>query len=303
MEAPDPVETFSDIKLAQYIARLRESRGSGAHMIAISSSYVAKRYTEDQLEDVMLAMAKAEELNVRVPRVKRVAKGARYSECIQDRIHGPTLLDAWTGLGWVSTLRLAFHVRRMVRRMRTATSPTAGSLGTGLCRSFWLEDRYGIPARSSPSVIFSIINFLLNLVSFRREAGKTREEHVASCEGPTNPEEGWGGGSLVFTHHDLAPRNMILADATRTLWMVDWDEAGWYPKYFEHAGMHNFTIPEHWGRLDRLRWNVFSWLATGSYKKESRMLAEIQRKATRFPAARRFNIMAGASPSARPADD
>lgn len=285
-ETPDPMETFSDSELAEYIDKLRKSTGSNTNVIAISESYIAKQYTEDQLEDVAQAVTKAEALNIRAPHIKRVVKGARYLECIQARIHGPTLLDAWADIGWFSSLRLAFQVRRMVRRMRTATSPTAGSLGTGLCRSLWLEDRYGIPARAPALTIASVVNFWHNLVSFRREAGKDPEEHRQSCEQPTRPDE----RGLVFTHHDLAPRNMILEDATSDIWVVDWDEAGWYPMYFEHAGMRNFMIPEHWGRFDRLRWDFFVWIATGAYRMEKKMLAEVQRKAIRFPAARRFNI-------------
>lgn len=208
-------------------------------------------------------------------------------------------MDAWTDVGWFSTFRLAFQLRGMLRWMRAATSPTAGSLGTGLCRSMWLDDRFGVPARALPLTISSIVNFWHNLVSFRREARKSPEEHRQSCEGPTQPEE----GGLVFTHHDPAPRNLILESSTRNLWIVDWDDAGWYPRYFEFAGMCNFIISKEWGRFDRLRWDLFTWITTGWYRRESRCLVEVYRKLTRFPVARRFNIMAGATLSVRPAAD
>ncbi|OBT82962.1 hypothetical protein VE02_08184 [Pseudogymnoascus sp. 03VT05] len=275
-----------------------ESRSGNARVIEISWSYVAKYYEEGEIEDVEQAVAKAKSLGVRTPRIIRVAKGDGRFECIQEHIHGRTLMDIWTDLGWFSTFLLAFQLRGMLRRMRTATSPTAGSLGTGLCRSIWLDDKFGVPARALPSTISSIVNFWHNLVSFRCEKGKSPEEHRRSCERPTQPED-----SLVFTHHDLAPRNLILESSTRNLWVVDWDEAGWYPRYFEFAGMRNFIIPEEWGRFDRLRWDLFTWITTGWYMREKRMLAEVYRKLTRFPVARRFNIMAGATLSVRTADD
>ena len=34
---------------------------------------------------------------------------------------------------------------------------------------------------------------------------------------------------LVFTHQDLAARNLILDDNGR-LWVIDWELAGWYPE-------------------------------------------------------------------------
>ncbi|ELR08485.1 hypothetical protein GMDG_00549 [Pseudogymnoascus destructans 20631-21] len=162
----------------------------------------------------------------------------------------------------------------------------------------WLDDRFGVPARALLSTISSIVNFWHNLVSFRSEKAKSPEEHRRSCERPTQPED-----SLIFTHHGLAPRNLILEASTRNLWVVDWDDAGWYLRYFEFAGMRNFIIPQEWGRFDRLRWNLFTWMTTGWYRRESRMLAEVHRKLIRFPVARRFNIMAGATLSVRPADD
>jgi hypothetical protein len=297
-ERTDPAEVLPDTDLVEYIGERRAS--DGGNVVVISDSYVTKLHPQDEIEDVKQAVAKAEELGIRTPQIRRIVLGPRYAECIQERIHGPTLMEAWTSLGWLSTVRVAFQLRWMVRRMRTATSPTAGSLGTGLCRSFWIEDVYEVPARASESVITSILNFWYNLVSFRREAGKSPEDHRKTCEqGPFHPET----GGLVFTHNDLALRNMILEDSTRDLWVVDWDLSGWYPRCFEPAGMGNFIIPEEWGRFDLFRWELFVWIATGSYRREERMLAEVQHKANRFPAARRFNIMAGVTPSLRPVED
>ena len=123
--------------------------------------------------------------------------------------------------------------------MRTATRLTAGSLGTGICRLFWIDnDVYGIPPYASSTTICSIVNFWHNLVSFRREVSKIPEQHRESCLQPMASEK-----ELVFTHHGLAPRNIMLESGTGKLWLVDWDLAGFYPSYFEHAAMHNFIPP------------------------------------------------------------
>lgn len=290
---------MSDADLAQHIGQLRKARGSNSSVMEISDSYLTKRYEEQDLEDAERAMLKAAALGVSAPTVKRIVRRGEVFELIHTRIDGQDLMAVWPDIGLLSSLRLAFQLRGMVSRMRASTSPTAGSLGTGLCRSFWLEnDRYGIPRHASPAVISSIVNFWYNFVSFRREASKTPEEHRDSCLQPTAPEE-----EFVFTHHDLAPRNIMLESGTGKLWLVDWDLAGYYPPYFEHAAMHNFIPPAEWTWFARWRWKLFAWMATGLYSGKWTMLAEVQRKNIRFPASRRFNIRAGVIPSVRPADD
>ncbi|KAI0438149.1 hypothetical protein F4803DRAFT_535956 [Xylaria telfairii] len=178
--------------------------------------------------------------------------------------------------------------------MRSQTNPTAGSLGTGIARTFWLGgDAYRVPPRASSQTIMSLVNFWRNVGSFTREAKKTKEQHESARVGPLSLSQ-----SLVFTHHNLTPRNLMV-DLAGDLWMVDWDCAGWYPPFFEYAGMYNFRRPNSWGWMGMLRWKCFTWIATGFYPREKDVLTHGRRKAIRFPRARKFNIKAGVTPSTR----
>ncbi|KAI0202707.1 hypothetical protein F4808DRAFT_449695 [Astrocystis sublimbata] len=288
------------IKLSEHIAQIRKQlaeKRQHSLVIDIFPTSVSKLYhRRDELEDASLAIELAQKLGVRTPRVQRIVEGQDGSECILDKVSGPTLMSSWASLGWVATLRLGLQLRGMVRRMRNQTSSVAGSLGTGIARTFWMEDTYGIPLRTSARVITSLVNFWYNLRNFRQESRKSKEEHLATCEGPISEQP------LVFTHHDLAPRNLMI-DEAGDLVIIDWDYAGYYPPYFEHAGMYNFFPPEDWGWITMLRWKVFSWLATGFYSREKSILFEGRRKAIRFRAGRRFNVLAGATPSTRAVDD
>ncbi|KAK3989616.1 hypothetical protein QBC44DRAFT_350487 [Cladorrhinum sp. PSN332] len=281
----DPVDALDDKELAEHIGQARIGSRQGTApcpgALPITNSYFTKLYDKDELEDVVCAITRARNLGIRTPSIKRTVPlpNSTRIECITHRIRGPTLEECWASLGWFSTIRLAFQLRSMVRRMRTVTSLTAGSPGTGICRSLWLEEHYGVPPKASAAVISSIVNFWLNLVNFRREASKTVEQHKETCSaGPTKPE-----ANLVFTHTDLAPRNIILEEKTNNLWLIDWDLSGYYPRYFE--------------------WKLFCWIAAGWHEKERVMLNEVHRKAGRFPAARRFSIKTGATPSQKPVDD
>ncbi|KAI0423415.1 kinase-like protein [Xylaria sp. FL1042] len=54
----------------------------------------------------------------------------------------------------------------------------------------------------------------------------------------------------VFTHADMAPRNVMVDPITRKInVLLDWEFAGWYPDYWEYAKMQ-----VQWGREDYMRW-------------------------------------------------
>lgn len=39
---------------------------------------------------------------------------------------------------------------------------------------------------------------------------------------------------IVFTHADLAPRNVLIGENGQVSAILDWEDAGWYPEYWEH---------------------------------------------------------------------
>ncbi|TPX11419.1 uncharacterized protein E0L32_007838 [Thyridium curvatum] len=39
---------------------------------------------------------------------------------------------------------------------------------------------------------------------------------------------------VVFTHSDVAPRNIIVRD-DKVVGLIDWEDAGWYPEYWEYV--------------------------------------------------------------------
>ncbi|KAK0739463.1 hypothetical protein B0T21DRAFT_329332 [Apiosordaria backusii] len=321
----DPVDTLSDKALAKYIAhaRSRHSRKEAqdtnnnnnnnnntiteSNTLPLTPLYITKFYlSPSHAHDVQLSTSQAHALGIRAPPLKRIihAKDGTV-ECLFTRIHGPTLESCWPDLSLFTTVRLAIQLRGMVQKMRTVTRPTAGSLGTGACRSFWLEEFYGIPPHASAAVVGMVVNFWCGFQSYGRERRKTLEEHRRSCERGVVTGDDDRGKDLVFTHHDLAPRNIILEQGTKNLWLVDWDESGFYPRYFEYAGMRNLEYPPEWGWYGEWRWKIFCWIVAGFrwYDREAEMLKEIRNKAGRFPGGRRFNIKAGITPSERPVDD
>ena len=64
------------------------------------------------------------------------------------------------------------------------------------------------------------------------ELGNDIRERAAKSHGISH--------DIVFTHGDLNPRN-ILAENGRITGIVDWENAGWFPEYWEYTKAH-FTV-------------------------------------------------------------
>ncbi|KID96048.1 Protein kinase-like domain protein, partial [Metarhizium majus ARSEF 297] len=275
---------YSDAQISHYINTL-PTLPKYSNITLLSTKYLAKAYLRDDAEDATEAMKFASELGIHVPRIKRTVQVDDATYCIMDRIQGATLATEWLTLGWIATIRLAFQLHRIIRRLRSVKSATAGSLATGQCRSYYLDDSFGLPPGASLKQVNAFMNFWLEFVSIRHEIKKTTVQH-SNC-----PKRTFSGGRpFVFTHHDLSPRNIML-DPSGQLWLIDWDCAGFYPEFFEYAGMHNF-IPAGWDKFSLLRWRLFALIAGGPYYKKARLLEVIRSKITRFRPARRFNMNA-----------
>ena len=264
--------SYSDDELLQHISRSSTISAVAPRVRAISPSLVAKEVPEDEADDELSALELAQRLNIRAPKVRRVVKGDPVY-IIMDRIYGSTLTDRWPTLSWLSTILLALQLRQYVQRLRSLTSPTAGSLHSGKCRSMWASDYYGVPDHATSSELDAFLEFW---TSYKRKPANATLP-------PTR--------RLVLCHHDLAPRNIII-DETGNIWLVDWQLSGWYPDYFEYASMQNFESHK-WNRCSRFRWWIFSWISTGTYERERKLLGSISHKCGRFPLARKSLVLQG----------
>lgn len=293
---PTDVELLQGYCDADLVQRIQKSPRLPHHsrISILSANLIAKIYPFEILQDTIEAMEAARQLGVRVPAIKRIVTSNRKTYLIMERIDGVTLEEAWPKLGWFTTIKFALQLRWFVRLLRSLTSSTAGSLLSGECRSFYLEDRFMLPPKSSPAVITSFIQFWTCFTSIGQAMKSAAQDPVPSTTfTPVTPN------TLVFTHHDLAPRNLLI-DRIGQLWILDWDYAGWYPRYFEYAAMQNFPVPQAWTRFARARWFLFTCITVGRFEQEREVLERIRTKFTRFAFGRRLEILANRSPSGRP---
>lgn len=275
--------TYDDETLVSYIRQCPRTKESGA-VYHLSPNLIVKAHEPECEKDGVKAMEIARDIGVRAPNVKRIVEleKSRRTFVIMEKIHGSNLYDCWQQLGWLTTFKLAFQLRGYIRRMRTLTSPTVGGLATGITRSIWIEDDYRLPLYANSKCLAAFLNFWCNYDPPQFRNGKTFANGYHGISFPPDQK-------LVFTHQDLAPRNMLI-DSENRLWLVDWDFSGWFPIYFEYAGMQNFgDFPWTW--LDKLRWRIFSWISVGVYKLEKMALSHARHWFLWNPTGRQHEVL------------
>jgi Phosphotransferase enzyme family len=246
-------------------------------VVTLSNTLVAKqRWGFADINDEVCAMETAQNLGIRVPKIHRVVKGVDGNRgyIIMDLVPSATTLeDLWPSLSVWAMLCFALQLRGFIKRMRSVTSPTLGGLVSGQCKSIFLDDYYGLPPHATPEVYEEFLRFWT-----RFQLKGVRPSRILNWEVPHT-------GRLVFTHQDLAPRNVVV-DENDKIWLVDWGFAGWFPAYFEYTGMQNLRCSK-WSWFARLRWQVFSWMTTGWYTYERIFLETVEGLCVRFRIARK----------------
>lgn len=69
----------------------------------------------------------------------------------------------------------------------------------------------------------------------------------------------------VFTHGDVAPRNIMVDEGCRITGIIDWELAGWYPEYWEYANIMKPSKDKDWQswmeRTAMQRWDLSGIIA------------------------------------------
>ena len=168
-----------------------------------------------------------------VPRCDRIVQDqedGRTYICME-YIPGRTLAECWDELSWWMRFRVFITLRDYVRQMRTFTHAIPGPISHDgspqPCRGpLFGDDEIG-PFESSTA----FADF------FNSKYDITKRFQPVYVKGIQKPFD--NSGSLVFTHHDMHMRNIILGDDGQ-LWVIDWDLAGYYPIFFEYCGIKVF---------------------------------------------------------------
>jgi len=161
------------------------------------------------------------------PRCMGLVTIGRRSLLFMTKIPGDTLEHRWPTLDAGSKVGIQRSLNEAISILRGIEKPEGQTFGSssGRCRDIRMSDRY----TESPvhdEVAFN--KFLLTSPRSRISSGY--KSWIASMLRTDH--------RIVFTHGDLHPRNILVADSpdggVYLSGIIDWEASGFYPEYWEH---------------------------------------------------------------------
>ncbi|KAK2738841.1 hypothetical protein FQN55_000397 [Onygenales sp. PD_40] len=183
---------------------------------------------------------------------------------VMDFIKGKLVEECWEHLSEPERENVVAQVAFMITTLQSILVPQQpGPVGcrTCLARGYWFPD-FGAGPFGSKEDLEAWFNNRLAISKRCRKAPDTVPPFRFD--------------KLVLTHHDIAPRNLILGPDGKVV-LIDWGDAGIYPEGLEAASLNArrstapvFTdmllkiIPKHEEMTWQLKWIIFA-LTTGQY--------------------------------------
>lgn len=170
-----------------------------------------------------------------IPRPYRALRSHDLTVIVMDFIDGERLDRAWPTLSLWSRFRVVWTLRSYVRQLRripVPPPPFPGPLGPNPTECHGTAFHF-LPVYLQERA-WTTTEELLG--ALKKTADNRFCDHHNGQE-PTPRPEFENTGPLVFTHHDLNMRNVILGKDGK-IWLLDWDYSGYYPRYFEYLSMY-----------------------------------------------------------------
>ncbi|KAI0795832.1 kinase-like domain-containing protein [Abortiporus biennis] len=195
--------------------------------------------------------------SIPVPEVYQVIESDFGSYLVMEYIKGKTLDTCWSNLSFLRKLSIIWTIRGYISQLRQLRRSIPGTLDGSTCKG-------GFFASHGAGPFFSYTDMIrwlnLKLAMSSRFFGRPKSPADARPFNASSP--------LVFTHQDLCLRNIMIGDDA-TIYILDWEWAGFYPEWFEYAGMkrREDREPRLW------RWCI-PWMA-GFHEKLFRRLCRV----------------------------
>ncbi|KAF5348910.1 hypothetical protein D9756_009815 [Leucocoprinus leucothites] len=218
-----PIESSSEWTQS-LLRRLKIAHARSVPAILISPSLIWKQMWTGS-EPAALEYVH-QHTSIPIPRVH-----AHYGlHMIMDYIEGEMLLECWDRIGWFMRFRVACTLRLYIKQLRSLTCPDVRGVGTRKLAAHIFGDNEFGPFESTTH-----FRRFCDFVCFTGWESDLYACRYAGLAPPPLPEPtiNW---TPVFTHGDLNMSNILL-DKNGTVWLIDWDSAGFYPASIESLAM------------------------------------------------------------------
>ncbi|TFY62614.1 hypothetical protein EVG20_g6636 [Dentipellis fragilis] len=195
-----------------------------------------KRFHAKSLRDAETAALQlvAGNTTVPVPRVWLSLSWSGKHYIFMSRISGATLENVWKDYSPETRNRIVAQLRGYVAQIRTLQTP----YGPRICSTVGgpCGDARLLSGSKGPFEDEDAMNTSLRCgLPFHEETSAA----VRAAHSMHHP--------IVFTHGDIAKRNIIVEKETgRILALIDWEHAGWFPAHWEYCKAHFAELDESW---------------------------------------------------------
>lgn len=188
-----------------------------------------------------IALGEAEALKVAAhagipaPRVRDAYVTADGQGCIRmDYIKGQPLDTLWPDMSVQEKRDIALQLRELIEKMRSV-APLAHLIGA--CDGTEIRDTRLYSTYHSPACRHegAFNDFLLSGL-YEHTPPLVREAFSRRLQ--TNHR-------VVLSHCDLTPRNILVQDG-KIQGLVDWEDSGWFPEYWEYVKFFQRTADKDW---------------------------------------------------------
>lgn len=222
----------------------RLSKQGGCVVDLIGPGVVRKRGRRVTRNEEAALQLVRKHTNVHVPEVYIahwfLEKGEEIGSILMEQIEGHTLKSIWNSFDAINKERICLDIWAIIKQLRQIPKPLefqhiyqCGADGS-TSRDVLLKDLETPPKSiADDTALRARINeryLHYNGVSYR--------EHL--------PDFLPHSDTAVFTHGDIAPRNIMVTDSGSITGLIDWENAGWYPDYWEYANIQKPSADEDW---------------------------------------------------------
>ena len=177
---------------------------------------------------------------------------------VQDYIEGKMLLECWDTLSYFKRFRVACTLRGYISQLRGLRHSRPGTADTGHTGGAIFNDVQIGPMESADE--FRALCESSAYSSWAKAVRhRLRDNEADSIEPPPYMKNDW---TLVFTHGDLNPTNLLLSN-DNVLWVIDWQASGYYPMWMEFVGL---SWSDRWPRS----WQRYYPFMAGRHHKSAR---------------------------------
>lgn len=215
------------------------SKKSGRTVIEYDLNCVVKNGFEVQPVEAKAMRLVSKHTSVPVPKVYSTNFTSSRNGAIEmSLIPGSTLEGKWDGLNRETKMALCRQIWNLISEIRTVPRPPELQKGPYQC------DTNGFPT-NDPLLADLDLKFPRPLMSDKEVRDRIYERylHFGGRQYKDQlPNLLPQSESSVFTHADIAPRNIMVDERNFITGILDWGTAGWYPDYWEYAQISRPSI-------------------------------------------------------------